>query len=152
MKKEKGVTLTGLVIYILFFSMALALTVNISSRVYGQLGKVNNNSISSEEFNKFNTEFVQDIKSQKFTSAAKNGTEGSTHLILPNGVNYTYISSEKAIYRNKEKIATNISSFTAIPTTKNGKNAVRVEISTGTGTKENSNFGKTIVYILRYWK
>ena len=117
MRKEKGVTLTGLVLYILFFTVSLALVVTLSQNVYGNLGKVNNNTMSSEEFNKFNTAFVKDIKSQKFNSPAT-VTMSGTNTIL---------------------------------TTKNGKKAVRVEIATGTGAKTEADFGKTIVYILRYW-
>lgn len=154
MRKEKGVTLTGLVLYILFFTVSLALVVTLSQNVYGNLGKVNNNTMSSEEFNKFNTSFVKDIKSQKFNSPATvtmSGTNTILKLPASSTITYTYVQNEKAIYRNKVKIADHIIAFSASPTTKNGKKAVRVEIATGTGAKTEADFGKTIVYILRYW-
>ena len=103
MGKEKGVTLTGLVLYILFFTVSLALVVTLSQNVYGNLGKVNNNTMSSEEFNKFNTAVVKDIKSQKFNSPATvtmSGTNTILQLPASSTITYTYVPNEKAIYRN----------------------------------------------------
>ena len=58
-KNEKGITLIGLILYVLVFTSVLALLVNLTNYIYGNLNKVNNESISSEEFNKFNVNFVK---------------------------------------------------------------------------------------------
>ena len=65
MKSEKGITLTALIIYVLVFTATLGLLANLSNFVYSNLSKINTNSVSSEEFNKFNSYFVQDIKESK---------------------------------------------------------------------------------------
>ena len=146
MKGEKGVTLTGLVIYVLFFTSVLVMVVNLSNYVFLNLRELD--SSSSEEFNKFNTSFVKDVKSSRAATVSTDSSKVT--IIFSNGTNYNYIVSEKAIYRNYEKIADNICKFTATRTTKNGKNVIRVVIGTGKYVSS-PNFGKTINYVLKYW-
>lgn len=148
MKGEKGVTLTGLVIYVLFFTSVLVMVVNLSNYVFLNLRELDSNSMSSEEFNKFNTSFVKDVKESRAATVSTDASKVT--IIFSNGANYNYIVSEKAIYRNYEKIANNICKFTATRTTKNGKQVVRVAIGTGKYVSS-PNFGKTINYVLKYW-
>lgn len=110
-------------------------------------------SISSEEFNKFNVLFVTDAKNSKRAIVKSNGTSGDCSIILDNGANYNYIANEKAIYRDSEKIAKNIVIFNATLVNNddtNNKNVVKVKIGTGKDSSQ-PNFGKTINYVLRYW-
>ena len=152
MKSEKGITLTALIIYVLVFTATLGLLANLSNFVYSNLSKINTNSVSSEEFNKFNSYFVQDIKESKqrtATTIEQNG-EKTVEIVLSNGSKYTYKQSENAIYRGNVKIARTIAEFEADNFEENGKKIIRIKISTGTN-KEEPNFGKTIKYVLRYW-
>lgn len=152
MKSEKGITLTALIIYVLVFTATLGLLANLSNFVYSNLSKINTNSVSSEEFNKFNSYFVQDIKECKqgtATTIEQNG-EKTVEIVLSNGSKYTYKQSENAIYRGNVKIARTIAEFEADNFEENGKKIIRIKISTGTN-KEKPNFGKTIKYVLRYW-
>lgn len=152
MKSEKGITLTALIIYVLVFTATLGLLANLSNFVYSNLSKINTNSVSSEEFNKFNSYFVQDIIESKqgtATTIEQNG-EKTVEIVLSNGSKYTYKQSENAIYRGNVKIARTIAEFEADNFEENGKKIIRIKISTGTN-KEEPNFGKTIKYVLRYW-
>ena len=152
MKSEKGITLTALIIYVLVFSATLGLLAYLSNFVYSNLSKINTNSVSSEEFNKFNSYFVQDIKESKqgaATTIEQNG-EKTVEIVLSNGSKYTYKQSENAIYRGNVKIARTIAEFEADNFEENGKKIIRIKISTGTN-KEEPNVGKTIKYVLRYW-
>ena len=152
MKSEKGITLTALIIYVLVFTATLGLLANLSNFVYSNLSKINTNSVSSEEFNKFNPYSVQDIKESKqgtATTIEQNG-EKTVEIVLSNGSKYTYKQSENAIYRGNVKIARTIAEFEADNFEENGKKIIRIKISTGTN-KEEPNFGKTIKYVLRYW-
>lgn len=151
MKRERGITLTGLIIYVVFFTAVLALVVNLSSYVYTSLGEVNTSSMSSEEFNKFNTCFVEDVKEAKAANITTDESTGNVSIVLSTGVNYNYIDSERAIYRNYEKIADSIMLFSARKTTKNKKNVIRVFIGTGKYVNGQVEFGKTINYVLKYW-
>ena len=99
-----------------------------------------------EEFNKFNLNFIKDVKSNTDANVSSNGD--MVKIILENGVNYTYVLNEKAIYRDKTKIAEKINVFSAQKTTINGKTVLKIRIGTG---KENTDFGKTINYVLKYW-
>lgn len=148
MKGEKGVTLTGLVIYVLFFTAVLVLVVNLSNYIFINLGEVNSNSMSSEEFNKFNTNFIKDVKASREATVSTNS--GNVTIIFSNGTNYNYIFNEKAIYKNYEKIADNICKFSATRTTKNSKNVIKIVIGTGKYLSK-PNYGKTINYVLKYW-
>ena len=65
MKKERGITLVSLLIYVMAFSMILILLGVLTNYLYPKLSGVNSNGASAEEFNKFNTYFVTDIKQSK---------------------------------------------------------------------------------------
>lgn len=147
-KNEKGITLIGLILYVLVFTSVLALLVNLTNYIYGNLNKVNNESISSEEFNKFNVNFVKDIKNSE--SVVINSSNGNYTIVLSNGANYSYIKDEQAIYKNYQKISKNICSFTAEKQVINNKTVAKVTIGTG-NNPDKSVYGKTINYVLKYW-
>ncbi len=148
LKKEEGITLTGLVLYVLIFTAILALLVTLTNYIFGNLNNVNNESISSEEFNKFNSNFVKDVKES--SNVVITSSSGDYTIVLSNGANYNYVSSEKAIYKNYNKIADNICSFTAEKAVKNNKIVAKVTIATGKNASS-AVFGKTINYVLKYW-
>lgn len=150
MSNEKGITLSSLVIYIIVFTLVLGLLVTMTSYIYSNLGRVNSDSYSSEEFNKFNINFVKDVKSSE-DARVVTSSGGNVQIVLSNNVNYNYIASEKAIYRDNVKIAEKIGVFEAnrMVVTKNiSKKVIQVKIGTGGNS---TDFGKTIKYVLKYW-
>lgn len=149
MKKENGITLVSLVLYIVIFTATLGLLSALSNYIFGNLDNISTDSVSSEEFNKFNVNFVKDIKENSSAQVVSGANEvtikfGSTSTV------YTYNKSDKAIYKGKVKIATNILNFTANSTMSNGKNVISVSISTGKDSAKPS-FSKDIKYVLKYW-
>ena len=149
MNSEKGVTLSSLIIYVIVFSLILGLLVPMTTYMYGNISKVGSDSYSSEEFNKFNINFIKDVKENDDARVEKSGN--NVKIVFVNGINYNYIANEKAIYRDKVKIASKISTFDAEKIVENktiDKNVLKVKI--GTGTKD-TDFGKTIKYVLKYW-
>ena len=64
MKSEKGITLIILGIYVVVFSIVIALLASLSSYIYNNLGGISDSSIDAVEFNKFNMYFVEDVKSK----------------------------------------------------------------------------------------
>ena len=154
MKKENGITLTSLVLYVIIFSFTLGLLASLSNFIYKNIDNINSNSISSEEFNKFNVNFLKDVKENAdATVSTGNDAVTITFGTSTNKTVYTYKMSDKAIYKNKVKIATNIINFTATKTTDsahNNKKVITVEVSTGKNA-DKPNFTKKIGYVLKYW-
>ncbi len=149
MKKEKGITLIALTIYVILFIGLMGMLAVFTTDFNSGIGRVQHNMTSPEEFNKFNIEFVRDIKSSYYANINKSGDDVT--IILDNGANYRYVKSENAIYKNKAKISKNIASFNAISeqSTK-GKNVIRIKITTGKN-EQSIIFSKNISYVLRYW-
>lgn len=149
MKKEKGITLVALTVYVVIFIGLMGLLAVITTDFNSGIGKVQHSMTSPEEYNKFNVEFISDIKKSYYTNIEKAGEDVT--IVLDNGANYKYIKNENAIYRNQVKIAKNIVSFNAInEKSTNGKNVISVRITTGKN-EQNIVFDKTISYVLRYW-
>lgn len=149
MKQEKGVTLIALTVYVITFLILLYLLGMISTNFYNGISLVKDSMTSPEEFNKFNVEFIKDIKTSYYANIEQDAS--GTQILLDNGTNYRYVSNEKAIYRNQIKLSKNIILFEATnEKTENNKNIVTIKASTGKDIN-NVNFSKTINYVLRYW-
>ena len=146
MKNNRGITLLSLIVYVSIMMIAIGILASLTEFIYGNLGQVDTESYSSEEFNKFNLNFIKDVKQS--SDATINVSGDNIQIILSNNTNYNYISSEHSIYRDKVKIAENINEFSAEKMLNNNKNVIKVRIGTG---KNNTNFGKTINYVLKYW-
>lgn len=153
MKKENGITLASLVLYVIIFSFTLGLLATLSSFVYGNMDYINSDSVSSEEFNKFNINFLKDVKENNDAKVSTLNDSVTVTFEANEKIVYTYKSSDKAIYRNKVKIASNILKFTAsIKTDVAHKNKKVITINIDTGRNvENPNFSKEINYVLKYW-
>ena len=151
MKKESGITLVALIVYLMIVSAILAALTNLSSHVYKNIGKLGSENLSAEEFNKFNVNFIKSVKSNKKATVTNNNQ--NVTIEFDDGTTYNYINGENSIYKNKIKIAKNINYFTADVQNINNKNVIQVQI--GTGKKDtavgNNDFGKTINYVLKYW-
>ena len=100
MKKEKGVTLIALILYVIIFSITITLLASLSSYVYNNMSNINANSVSSEEFNKFNINFVKDVKESH--NAVVNSNANEVIIDFESGNQYTYRKQEQSIYKNKE--------------------------------------------------
>lgn len=150
MKNEKGITLVALTVYVVTFIGLMGLLAAITLNFNSGISKVQHSMTSPEEYNKFNVEFIRDIKSSYYANINP-PVDGNVTIVLDNGTNYKYIKEEKAIYKNQVKIAKNIVSFIAEnkKSTK-GKNIIQVRITTGKN-EQNIVFDKTINYVLRYW-
>ena len=147
MKKENGITLVTLIVYLIIVSAILAALTNLSSHIYKNINKLGIENLSAEEFNKFNVNFVKSVKANKNATVTNNNQ--NVTIEFDDGTTYNYINGENSIYKNKIKIAKNINCFTAEVKNINNKNVIQVQI--GTGKKDTAVFGKTINYVLKYW-
>ena len=97
MKSEKGITLTILVIYVVFFSIIMSLLAALSNYIYKNIGYVNDNSIDISEFNKFNMYFIEDIKTNKQAEIKETVNEEGKEILqitFEDGDTYRYVISE----------------------------------------------------------
>ena len=147
MKKENGITLVTLIVYLMIVSAILAALTNLSSHIYKNINKLGIENLSSEEFNKFNVNFVKSVKANKNATVTNNNQ--NVTIEFDDGTTYNYINGENSIYKNKIKIAKNINYFTA--EVQNIKNKKVIQVQIGTGKKDTAVFGKTINYVLKYW-
>lgn len=147
MKSNKGITLTSLVIYIMVATIVISMIAMVSSFFFSNMNLVKDQDQYAVEFNKFNMFFINDIKNNTKAQVQAN------KIILEDETTYEYKQDEKKIYRNNVEIAKQINSanFTAstyaVPNTLTTKNLITVQMSIG----ENTNFSKTIEYVLKYW-
>lgn len=149
MKNEKGITLNALILYVIMFSATMAILATLTNYIYGNLDKIKADNISSGEFNKFNTHFVKDLK-ESYVATVTTNEQGETLITFDNGSKYTYKSNEKSIYKGKEKIARDISTFSAKTAKENNKDIIEISVKVGKDAN-NPIFVKTIKYVLKYW-
>lgn len=149
MKSEKGITIAVLVLYVVIFSIVIALLANMTNYIYGNLRYVDDNSIDVSEFNKFNVYFIKDVKNSEDVEIKT--VDGITQITLKNGGIYRYVPNEKSIYKNKQKIAKNIKQFTANRTVDSTSQKTYIQLKIEIGAKEQTNYRATINYVLKYW-
>lgn len=154
MKSEKGITLTILVIYVVFFSIIMSLLAALSNYIYKNIGYVNDNSIDISEFNKFNMYFIEDIKTNTQAEIKETVSEEGKEILqitFEDGDAYRYVKSEKTIYKNKQKIAKDIIDFNAEQFNNSEKRKKYIEVNIKIGSNDEANYKKKIEYVLKYW-
>lgn len=145
MKSEKGVTLTALVVYIVVFSIILAIMANVSNYFYRNVSQIQYSPKYISEFNKFNMFFILDAKRN---TDIKNISPAE--LEFADGTKYTYKNNK--IYRNEEEIAKYIRSF-SFKTSEYTVNNFTKKIITVDSVIGNSKeqMTRNIDFVLKYW-
>ena len=142
MKSEKGITLISLTIYVIAMAIVVGVIAIISTFFYSNMEDTDNIVSPMTEYTKFNSFFSDEVNHEgiEVVSCGSCGTtdNGQNYIVFSNEVQYTYISENKAIYRNKVKIAKEIDDCTFTTGTNNGKRVVRVEFEAGGKTRENT--------------
>ena len=144
MKKERGITLISLIIYIIVLCIVIAMLAMVSDMFYKNTDYLKDNSKYVAEYNKFNMYFIEDVKNNKDTYKVE-----ENEIIFEDGTMYTY--TEDGVYRNKIKICNNVAwcafSKSEVETDDITKNIIKVYmIIDGTKLYETEN-----EYVLRYW-
>lgn len=139
MKSQKGVTLISLTIYVIAMVTIVAIVTVISGFFYTNMEGASNTINPLTEYTKFNSFFTDEVNH----SNIKILDCGENYVVFDNGVQYTYISENKGIYRNKVKIANEVQSCSFEYKIKNGKSVVTVTLQIGT------NIIKEVDYTLR---
>ena len=139
MKSEKGITLISLTIYVIAMAIVVGVIAIISTFFYSNMEDTDNIVSPMTEYTKFNSFFSDEVNHEGIEVVSCGTTDnGQNYIVFSNEVQYTYISENKAIYRNKVKIAKEIDDCEFATGTNNGKRVVRVEFEAGGKTRENT--------------
>ena len=139
MKSEKGITLISLTIYVIAMAIVVGVIAIISTFFYSNMEDTDNIVSPMTEYTKFNSFFSDEINHEGIEVVSCGTTDnGQNYIVFSNEVQYTYIEANRAIYRNKVKIAKEIDNCEFAIDTNNGKRVVRVEFEAGGKTRENT--------------
>ena len=142
MKKQNGITLISLTIYVIALSIIIGILATTSTFFYKNVDNTKEKIEPLTEFTNFNSFFVQEI--EKNNIKVRYCT--SDYIIFTNintseDIRYVYVDNDKAIYRdsgedgqdNKEtfKIARGIESCTFSEEIQNGKSKITVNLKLG---------------------
>lgn len=142
MRKESGITLVSLTIYIIAFAVVIGIISVLTSFFYSNVVNLSDTGENSAEFTKFNMYFLEDIK-EPGNEVLELGENGK-YISFTNGNTYSF--QDNYIYKNKIKICNNVKvnecSFSV--GNKNNKQIVTAIIIIG----DNMEFAKTTEYVM----
>ncbi len=145
MKKEKGITLISLIIYIIAVLLTVSFLSVVSTHFYSNTKYLMDNGKYASEFNKFNMYFIEDVKNNSAVySIEKN------RIVFEDGTIYTY--SNNSIYKNKVEICKNIEKceFSEIEE-KDDNNFTKKIINVKIAIRGENKFETENNYVLKYW-
>lgn len=139
MKSEKGITLISLTIYVIAMAIVVGVIAIISTFFYSNMEDTDNIVSPMTEYTKFNSFFSDEINHEGIEVVSCGTTDNrQNYIVFSNEVQYTYIEANRAIYRNKVKIAKEIDNCEFAIDTNNGKRVVKVEFEAGGKIRENT--------------
>ena len=116
MKKEKGITLISLTIYVIVMAIVIGVMAIITTFFYKNMeNEFDIDPIA--EYTTFNSYFSDEVNHENIRILECD----TNYIAFSNGVQYSYIPENKGIYRNKVKICRNVTKCTFKRDIKNGK-------------------------------
>lgn len=124
MKQEKGITLISLTIYIIVMTIVVSTIAIISTYFYKDAHSLANRINPLAEYTKFNSFFADEVNHSnlKILDCQEH------YVVFDNTTQYTYVPENKAIYRNKVKIASEVENCKFERKVKNGKEVISITI------------------------
>ena len=132
MKNQKGITLISLIIYVIALTIVIGIIAVISGYFYKNIATTSENVEPMVEYTKFNSFFSEEVNYRGIkvldcqSTTGDNGKIETSYIVFDNGVQYTYISGNKGIYRNKVKIARGVDNCSFEYKVEEGKDIVNV--------------------------
>lgn len=141
MRKENGITLISLIIYIIILTVVMSILAIVAESFFSNTEYITDTGKYTSEINKFNMYFVEDVKKNKEIYSIN-----SREVVFANGTVYT--NRDKGIYRNKTKICDNVyyCRFSKSTDTES-KTAIKVTIIMDSP----KYFSVDNEYVLKYW-
>lgn len=147
MRKERGITLVSLIIYITLMCLVIATLSIVSDLFYSNTKYIKDNSKNISEYNKFNMYFIDDVKNNKNTYQVTDDT-----IIFEDGTIYTYKADiDNSIYRNRVKICQNIAYCNFSESEQIVNNTTKSIIKVHMVIDGSKLFETVNEYVLKYW-
>ncbi len=145
MKKQNGMTLISLIIYIIALLVVMAVITMLTGYFYNNVNIDSEVNDNMTQFTQFNSYFASEINTKdiKVLDAETSSDECSSYIAFSNKNTYTFskpnAESKGAIYFNEVQICNNVDKclFTSIE--ENGKYTITVDFQSG-------SFKNTITY------
>jgi len=126
MKKNRGITLISLIVYIILAIIVISMLTVLSTHFKNNIGDLDISTVHDIEFDKLNLQLLKEVKTENNYIDEEQTT--STKLVFTNGNTYTYESD--AIYLNDNiKIAENIEVFSSEFSKENSKQKIKVTVT-----------------------
>lgn len=128
MKQNRGITLTGLSLYVLVLSIAIAVLSTITMYFSNNYEYIESEGVNASQYNRLMSYLIKDSKKDNITVE-----EIQDYILrLSNGITYSFNSDEKAVYRDEVRIADNIEECVFTQTTDGEfNNYFEVEVTIG---------------------
>ncbi len=127
MKEERGITLVSLTVYIIVMTIVIGVTAFISTYFYKNVDTVTDKLNPLEEYTKFNSYFSDEVNHAGIQVLECK----DNYVIFDNGMQYMYVSENKAIYRNQVKICKEVTKASFTHKINNAKEIIEVSITLG---------------------
>lgn len=139
MRRDRGITLTSLILYVALILIALGILVTLTSSFRVNIKDLNQEGTNSYEFDKFNVSFLQEVKKDGNEISSVNASE----IIFTTNNKYTF--KDNCIYLNDTiKIAENIENCSFSTELIDKKTVITVNI------KPKKAEEKNVEYVLNY--
>ena len=126
MKSEKGITIISLIIYVIVLSIVIGMVAIISGAFMDSIDEADMYTDPIEQYTTFNSYFSEEVNHPGLEVVQCQ----DDYVLFSNGVQYSFISENRGIYKDKVKICRNIDfcSFSR-ELSSNGKTVIIVEFS-----------------------
>lgn len=125
MKSEKGVTIISLIIYVIVLSIVIGMVAIISGAFMDSVDDAEMYTDPIEQYTTFNSYFSEEVNHLGLEVSQC----GDDYILFSNGVQYSFISENRGIYKDKVKICRNIDNCNFSQLIENGKTVIIVEFS-----------------------
>lgn len=139
MKSQKGITLISITIYVIVMAIVVGIVAILSTFFYSNVNDANEAVDPLTEYTKFNSFFTDEVNNKDIEVLGCGTTNnGQNYIAFNNGVQYTYIPENEAVYRNRVKIAKGIKECEFKLDVENYKNVIKVTFDSGDKVRENT--------------
>ena len=104
MKSEKGITIISLIIYVIVLSIVIGMVAIISGAFMDSVDEADMHTDPIEQYTTFNSYFSEEVNHPGLEVVQCE----DDYILFSNGVQYSFISENRGIYKNKVKICRNI--------------------------------------------
>lgn len=132
MRTEKGITLISLTVYIIAMIIVVAVVAVISGYFYKNTQGINKNIDPLTEYTKFSTFFSDEVNHENIKVLECE----TNYIVFDNGVQYTFVEENNAVYRNKVKICSEVQNCNFVYQIKNGKAVIKVTFEVNGKSRE----------------